>query len=472
MNEKKQKLLVNTAFFAVGNIGSKFLIMLIVPLCTFSVSPADMGTYDIINTVSQLLVPIAMLGVAESLFRWLIDKDANSKLVISNWSVLFFSAIFIFSLAYFLAWIVFRFEYALILYFTIITTCIYNSLQYATRGLRNSNLFAIQGIIYGVIICASDTILVIWLNVGFKGLLYSTLLANVIAISFMMILQPELLRYGLSGGNEDKSLRKQMLMYSIMLVPNGLCWWVMQGSGRLIIKQFLGIEANGIFAIAIKFPSIVAMFTTIFYLAWQEQAVDEFESEGRDKYYTEIFSSYFKLLFSALIIIMPAVDIFINFFTENAYHSSGQYSALLLMGGAFSALAGFYGTGYASAKDTKGGLTSTVYGAVANIGLGFLLVKPLGLQGISLAFMLAQFLIWIVRIVHTRKYFTIKLNWSATVLVIIGSTVFGLVASYSNIIIQTIMLVAAVALFIVINKSFIKNIVKFVIDKVKSKSSV
>ena len=58
------------------------------------------------------------------------------------------------------------------------------------------------------------------------------------------------------------ALRREMLHYSMPLVPSTLNWWVMGASNRYVIRFFIDNAANGIFAVANKFPSILS---TIFF---------------------------------------------------------------------------------------------------------------------------------------------------------------------------------------------------------------
>lgn len=460
METKREKLFKSTILLGIGNLGSKLLTMLIVPLCTYAIDPSDMSTYDMLNTLSQLFVPIAMLGLSEALFRWLLDADGDFAQVISNWGAVFFQSISGFTIIYSLAWFVFGFEHAGLLYLMILTTSIYNCLQFATRGLHNKGIFAIQGVVYGILVCLSDYILVIHMKIGYAGLLYSVILANMISSCIMLLKQPHILAASIKRVHRDLAIRKQMLVYAVLLVPNSVCWWVMQGSGRIFVRYFLSDADAGVFAISMKFPSLMAMVTTVFSLAWQEQAVEEHKNEGRDKYYTEIFIEYFRILISALLFLMPAVDVFIHFFTDSAYHDAMLYSAPLLLGGAFSAFANFYGTGYISAKKTLGSLVSTGGGAILNVVFNALLIVPLGVHGVAVAFFLAQMSVWIIRAIHTRKYFEIHINWwkSLSAIFVVASS--GYVLAYCNVVIQIIALCIGGVLFLYINRNLIYILLK------------
>ncbi len=460
MESKREKLFKSMVLLGIGNLGSKLLTMLVVPLCTYAIAPSDMSIYDMLNTLSQLFVPVSMLGLSEALFRWLLDEDSDFACIMSNWGAVFFQSVSVFTIIYSLAWFIFDFKHAGLLYLMILTTSIYNCLQFATRGLHSKEIFAVQGVVYGIVVCLLDYILVIYMKIGYTGLLYSVILANMVSSSIMLLKQPQILTASIKRAHRDLAIRKQMLVYAVLLVPNSICWWVMQGSGRIFVRYLLSETDAGIFAISMKFPSLMAMVTTVFFLAWQEQAVEEHKKEGRDKYYTEIFIEYFRILISALLFLMPAVDVFIHFFTNAAYHDAMLYSAPLLMGGTFSAFANFYGTGYISAKKTLGSLFSTGSGAILNVVFNALLIVPLGVHGVAAAFFLAQMSVWVIRAIHTRKYFTIHINWRKLLFVIFVVTSYGYVLSYCNVIIQITALCVGGVLFLHINRNLIWSLLK------------
>ena len=55
-----------------------------------------------------------------------------------------------------------------------------------------------------------------------------------------------------------------MLSYSIPLIPNTLMWWIMNASDRYAIVLFMGVSANGIYAIANKIPTVLNLLYSIF----------------------------------------------------------------------------------------------------------------------------------------------------------------------------------------------------------------
>jgi hypothetical protein len=83
---RSSKFINDIGIYAIGNLGSKIITFLMVPLYTYFIDkPADYGYYDICLTVVFLLVPFITLQMREGSFRFLLDSrdEANRTKIIS-----------------------------------------------------------------------------------------------------------------------------------------------------------------------------------------------------------------------------------------------------------------------------------------------------------------------------------------------------------------------------------------------------
>ena len=67
----------------------------------------------------------------------------------------------------------------------------------------------------------------------------------------------------------ERQYQKEIVKYSIPMIPNELSWWIVHSSDRTIISIFLGMSANGIYTVSCKFSSIVSSIFIIFNMSWQ-----------------------------------------------------------------------------------------------------------------------------------------------------------------------------------------------------------
>ena len=440
-----KSLIRNTGIFAIGTFGSKILTLLIIPLCTHYIATTDMGVYDMVYTVVALLQPIAILAIPESLFRWIIDAKADKRAVYSTWLTLFAILSTVFTVVFWLCWLVLEFGDAPLIYALIILGCLYQSFQYGTRGLHNNQLFAVSGILYALVYCAACFVFVVVLGTGYRGLLYAMLIATVTASALLLAAQRELRSFASCG--IDRTLAKDMLRYSLFLLPNQLSWWAMTMLCRLIIVGFMGYSANGIFSVAMKFPSALTMISSIFTPAWQEQAITLFNKGEKDAYFSKVFNQYAVLLLTLLVPGVPLTKIFVQVAMDPAYYSCFDVVTVLYLGAAVNALSSFVGVLYLCAKDTKGAASTTILGAVVNAVLSVALVPFVGLMGAALGNLAGNAVILVVRLRQTRKYSTLRIQWGKC----LGCAAFVIVSSLVTAALPTLTAVTlfAVACFLV-----------------------
>lgn len=451
---RSERLIKSTLIFAIGTFGSKVLVMLVIPFCTHYVDTVGMGTYDLIYTASELLKTVAVLCIPEALFRWIVEKTDGYERMLSTWTLLFLVLVAIFSALYWGAWVVFRFHDAFILYAMIVAGALYLGVQFGVRGVHRNKLFAAQGILYAAIMCALSFVFVIPFSMGYQGLLLGILLATVAAVVFCVASTPEFrgIRLNLACFAD----MKKMLRYAVPLIPNQVSWWCITSLGRLAIVGFIGVAANGIYAVASKFPSAVTMLSSIFQQAWQEQAVLEYSANDRDVFFTKVFGVLSRGLSSALLVLLPATAAFILLFTETDYHSAKNLTVILYVGALFSAFSSFYGTLYMCSVKTEGAASTTIVGAAVAVVLNFTLVVPLGLLGVGLAVAVSQLIVWITRIIQTKKYASIDVRWRELFLMLMAIGIeIAVVCHTESVGILMLLTLLGVAAFAFLNRALV-----------------
>jgi len=463
---KEKDLVKNTLLFTVGNVGAKLLMLIIVPLYTYYVSTEQMGQYDLVNTYVGLFSPLACLALHEGLYRWLLDANSKGRDILKTGLLASFISVAVFDV---IAFIILRaIQYAYLPEFLLLVTAaaFYTIAQFITRGLRNNKIYAVQGIVYSLILILCNVVLVIWLRMQARGLLLSMAIAYIMTTAFMVVVQ-HLGRDYIAHGRLDKPLAKDLIKYSLPIVPNNVAWWLVTASNRIVINWGMGDSANGIYAISMKFPTLVNMLSTFFYQAWQEQAISEYDSKERDAYYTKIFNIYVKVLLTGIIALLPVTKFIIVYFMDSSYHDAYQFVGLLYLSSVFNAFAGFYGTGYLSTKKTVGALTTTMWGAMANVVLTVVLIHTAGLYAAAFGSMIGNGIIWITRIVQTRKYFSIKVEKKALALLLALFVIDMIAVNFAGLVAMIILEIIACVFFVIANIELVKPIIIQVWKRIK-----
>lgn len=462
MNQYKS-LIKNSFLFAIGSIGSKAISFFMLPLYTRMLTTSDYGQLDILQTTISLLIPLVTFQVVEAVFRFSVDmrdEDSASK-VLTN-------GIFLCLIGMLITVLLFpifnNFEpfatYTTMFYLIMFLTIFHGIIKQFVRGLEKIKTFVAADLIYTGSFVTFNIVFLVNLRMGLRGYFLSMVLAHLVAI-IVLIIFGNVFKY-LNLKSFNRKLLKTMLIYSIPLIPNGLMWWVMNVSDRYMLTYFLGFDATGIYSVSYKFPSLITLMNSIFFMAWQLSAMQEYGKEGYDNFYKNIFGvlSSFLLLITAvvLLILKPLMSVFV----ADAFYESWKYVPLLLAGTVFQAFSSFFGTNYTASKKTKGAFTTSVYGAIVNIGINLLLIPIWGIQAAAFSTMLAYLTMWLLRLFDTKKFVKIKIDWKSLIfsIVLIDIQIVGLYTITNTItffIVETILIL--VMLFI--QRKYIKQVYNF-----------
>ena len=72
---RTKKLVKNLSFIAIGNIGSKLMGFIMLPLYTSWLSPADYGLTDIISVYAALLLNVIACDISDAIYIFPIGAD-------------------------------------------------------------------------------------------------------------------------------------------------------------------------------------------------------------------------------------------------------------------------------------------------------------------------------------------------------------------------------------------------------------
>lgn len=76
---KYRSLASNTLIFTIGNALVKLIQLLLLPLYTSYMATSDYGVAELVNNLSDFLYPLFCLAIYESVFRFLMEKDAPKE---------------------------------------------------------------------------------------------------------------------------------------------------------------------------------------------------------------------------------------------------------------------------------------------------------------------------------------------------------------------------------------------------------
>ncbi|MDR0987509.1 MAG: polysaccharide biosynthesis C-terminal domain-containing protein [Ruminococcus sp.] len=446
---KYKKLVSDTAVFAVGSFGAKFLSFFLVRLYTGVMNEAEYGQADLIYQTINVLYPLLTLAAADAVIRFGLDKGYSKTKVYS--SALFVTIIGcgVFALASpVLNTIPEFFGLTLYIYAACMFSCGRQITAHFVRARNQVKLFALDGILATLTTVIGNVVFLVGLQMGVKGYVLSIICSDILSILFLSIVGSTYKYINFRG---IASTLLHMVKYSLPLVPTYILWWVTSASDRWFVIGLVGETENGIYSAAYKIPTLLLMFTTLFFQAWQMSVIENKDDSDIKEYYSKVWRIYSSLLFvgaCGLILICKPLTYILVDTNGKDFGESYRFAAILIVAMVFQCSCQFLTSIYNVKKRSVNACLTALAAAGTNVLLNALLIPRMGVLGAAVATAASYFICFLVRIIDTRRY--IKFSSNAvkiiigTVLATVAAAICYTAPAHSMLIILAITLLAVV----------------------------
>lgn len=413
---RNNRMIKTTLIYFIGNFGSKLLSFLLLPLYTYWLSPEQFGEIDLLLNIIPLIGPIFTLQTTETIFRFLFEckSDEEKRLNITNAFVIYICGMICFFVIYIPYCIISDFKYSFLfgVYFVILYFSIF--VQQVMRGFQKNILYSLSGILSTLVYGVTNVFLI--KIISEKSLLIAPTLGaiSIIIFGFFKIKLFSFLDYKLINGN----IIKKQLNYSLPLVPNQISWWVNGVIGKYIINFFIGTSANGILAVATKFPNLLSTITQIYFLAWVENSIYEYKSKDRDEYFSNNLNGLIEFLLFSMSGILIVVKVYFLYAIDEKYTQALNLIPILFLAMLFNSISTFLGSVYTASQKTKDAFFTTIYAGISNIILSFIMIPKLGLYGYAFANLFSYIVFSIVRMKSVKKICDIKIKLTSSLSIV------------------------------------------------------
>ena len=453
----------NTALLFIGKFATQFISFFLLPLYTRRLITSDYGYVDLIQTYISLFVPILILRIDSAVFRFLIDKrndEKGKKKEISNiLFILSITTLIAISISAILLYL-FKIKYFIYVLINIVVLMVSNVFLQILRGLGKNKEYSIGSIITGSTTLLLNVLLILKYNFNASSILISSSVANIICIIYIIFVA-RLFKY-INFKEVDKKEIKNILGYSIPMIPNSLSWWIVNVSDRTIISSFLGTAINGIYAVSCKFSNILNSVFMIFNMSWQETASLHINDEDKEDFFSSIINNLLFLFASMSLFIVVVLPFIFNFVIGNDYLSSYKYIPILLYTNIWSVLIGLIGGIYVAKKQTKQIANTTIISAIINLIVHFALIKFIGLYAACISTLVSYVAMGIYRYFDCKKLVNIKININKSIIftmVFIGSSALYLI---NNLYLNIINVLVITLYLLYLNKNILFELPKFI----------
>ena len=407
---KYRALARNTVIISAGTMLSKLVVFFMVRFYTGVLSPAEYGTADLLITMVSLLTPFISLGISDGVFRFTPEYPRSQKSIFSTGIYTVTAGAVGFGLLLPLLHLVPEFHgYLALLVLMTLASCYHAVCEQYVRAQGDTMLYALQGLLNTTLVVGLNIVLLKVFRMGITGYVLSVALADLTCTVFL-ILKKRLWRRMTRRPN--RNLRRKMLRYSIPLIPTTVFWWITSASDRYMINAMLGGDANGIYTVANKLPTILTLLSSVLMQAWQFSAIQESKSDLREQahFYSNVWLALMAALFIASSAMIAFAKLEIRLLASDAYFDAWQYVPVLCAAMLFCAFTSFLGSVYTVTQRSGLSFWTSLIGAAVNIALNALLIpSKLGIQGAAIATFASYFIVFLVRARSARRLIPFRL---------------------------------------------------------------
>lgn len=472
---KYKKLGVNTVLVFIGNMGSKLIGLLMLPFYTKWLSVADYGTFNLITIYVGFLLGVITFSISESVFIFPKDQSVQKQ------KEYFSSGLFITTLSFIATGILFfalknillslnvqntLTDYTWVIFGMIAASFLQAYVQQFARSIDKIKVYAITGIVLTASIAGFSVLLIP--KYGLIGYIIAQILAYLFAALYSFVFSRA---YSfLSAFAVKKERFKEMLRYSIPLIPNGVMWWLIGALNRPVMEHFQGMEAVGIFAVSNKFPALLTMLFSVFAISWQISVLEEFKKDGYKQFYNKILRIVFTILTLASCVLAISSKVIISVMADARFYEAWKYVPILSFAVLFSSLSSYVGMNFSAVRTSKYYFYSSIWGALTSVFFNFLLIPAYGLWGASVSVVLAHAAMAFSRIAYSWKYVKITSVKSYLGMFAINGFTILVIFFIESVFMKSIALAGLFVTFLFINKSLAPDI-NFLFSLLKSKFS-
>lgn len=415
-----KNLASESVVYGLSGIATKFLFVFLVPLYARIFAPSEYGVMSLVSNTMTLISIFVVLGLDSAVGRWFYDTedDRDRRTTISTWSWCQFSVSVGFSIALFISS-----DYvanvivgnassssyfkitALVLPLSTLGTVVTSWLRLQRRA------WAMVGYSIGtnVFLVVLTVVFVVPLHLGLRGVYLAQLITAVISTGLVLVLMRGWLNFGLF---EMRRL-KEMLRYSLPLVPAGLAYWAVNLSGLYFIQGYATTSDVGLYQVGSSVASAMMLLTAAFQQAWGPFAMSIHRNEQAPRVYADVLTAYLMVTcFFAVLLSLFASQI-VSLVATREYEGAGRVVAILSFNHVMIGLSYIAAVGASIAKSTKAYGIATVVAGVLTVALNFILVPLKGKEGAALSALIGQSVVPVVVFYSSQKLFPIPYRFGA-----------------------------------------------------------
>lgn len=407
--------------YGLASLLSRGVHFLILPFLTRALSPDEYGLLDYIAVLGSIVAVVVPLEVTQGVARYVPEcrQDPVGRQGYASTSLWF--TVFTYGILL-LASVTFRERLAMTLFesndyanliilaamsFGVVGTVylLQNQLRWELRAKESGVLSLVSALLYSVL----AVYLVVVANKGVGGVLGAQIAGGV--LTSMLGLYFTRTSY---AAHIDFGKLRQMLEYSVPLVPSSIGVFLALYIDRIAIKELLSLTDLGVYGVGYRVASIVPALMYGVQGALTPLIFTNYKQPETPYQLARIFRTF---NFGALMLFIGLssfAGVLISIFASVEYFAAAQVLPMLVLANLFSQMY-IFAPGLSIAKKTGIIAVLNVSAAVVNMGLNLILIPRMGIAGAALATCVASAWVFVVHMFLSQRHYPVPHKWAGIV---------------------------------------------------------
>jgi O-antigen/teichoic acid export membrane protein len=417
LGQRLGELARHSAIYGFGSLVSRFIAVLLLPVYTRFLSPADYGLIETLIALSAVLTVLLAAGVKSAFFRFYFDgEDEAGKRRVIRTSFWFTMAMGTAGLA---AGLVLAGPISELLFDTgehadLVRAAFvglwahvnYEQMTSLFRVEQRSIAFLIATLINLGLTVGATVLLVVVLEKGPIGVIIGNFTGTLLVYAGLLAYRRQEL-----GLEWDRPLLREMNSFGLPLVPSALFLWALNFSDRFFLVKLSGPREVGLYAIGVRLASAIILLLAAFRAAWPAFAYSiEDDREAARAYsfvltYLVALTSWMAL---ALGVLAPWLVRLLT--TEEFYEADRVVAPLSFAAVAFGAYIVVV-IGIGRARRTRSNWIITGAAALLSVGVNLALIPEFGMMGAAVAGICAYGALFLGMAWKAQRVFPVPYQW-------------------------------------------------------------
>ncbi|WP_207063728.1 oligosaccharide flippase family protein [Motiliproteus sp. SC1-56] len=447
----------DSVIYAIPTLFSRGLALLLIPLYTRVLTPAEYGSFDLLMVFAAVINLTVALEVSQALARFYPDSSESQQRRYASSAFWFAAACYglfvILALSFHapLSRLVMGqngLEWSFILGVLYIGT---NGLFYLVHNQFRWSLRSRSYALISLLVTSVTTLISVWLayflTMGIDGLLIGMLSGTVVGLLAGL--------WGLRnriGWVFDWNYLRRMLAFSAPLVPSGVAVWLSTYIDRMMVNYYLSVDDVGIYGMGVRLASVA----TLLMVGFQGALTPLIYRHYKEIQTPAALARIFRLFVALALLLWTTVSLFatglIELLTTPQYYASHSIVVYLLPAVLLAQMY-IFTPGIGIAKKTHWFLWINAGGAVTNLFFNWILIPLWGIKGAAVATLASYLVVFIAFLLVGQRLYYVPHSWGRLVLALFGSigliwTGLMLPLFYDSFFVANIMLIICVSCLI------------------------